>query len=335
MATAPTTAARAAAATTTSETTTPPPPPSLAGYARWVDRCNAPADELAALVPWYIGTAPVGLVRPALAQILAEKHGGVFVLDTEETTAGPPGALRLVPSLASADEPARTAALTPVMEALRDAGTITGWRGEAYPVSTGFAAPPLALLERAAAPHFGIRAYGVHVNGWVRNSPDGRADDPSSISLWVARRAGDKPTWPGRLDHIAAGGQPAGLGVSENVVKECGEEAGIPPALAARARPAGVVSYTAMQAAGPKRDVLFVYDLELPADFTPTPVDGEVDGFELLPLPAVADRVARTDDFKDNCNLVIIDFLVRKGFIAPESPGYLELVAGLRRGDVR
>ncbi len=53
--------------------------------------------------------------------------------------------------------------------------------------------------------------------------------------------------------------------------QECGEEAGIPPALAATAVAAGAVSYTALQPAGVKRDVLFVYDLRLPADFTPTP----------------------------------------------------------------
>jgi 8-oxo-dGTP pyrophosphatase MutT (NUDIX family) len=302
-----------------------------------VHRCNASPAELAALVPWYIGTAHVGLVRPALARTLAGKHGDVFLLEEE----GDGTALRLAPHLAAADAPARTAALAPVLASLRDDGTITGWRGEAYPVTLAFGAPPLATVERAAAPHLGVRAYGVHVNGWVRGGGDGggegghgEGDNPASLSLWVARRAADKPTWPGKLDHIAAGGQPANLGVTANVIKECGEEAGIPPSLAARARPAGVVSYTAMQAAGPKRDVLFVYDLELPRDFTPRPVDGEVDSFELLPLAAVADLVASTDEFKDNCNLVITDFLIRKGFLAPECEGYLDLVAGLRRGEV-
>lgn len=56
-----------------------------------------------------------------------------------------------------------------------------------------------------------------------------------------------------------------------NVVKECGEEAGIPPALAGRARPAGCVSYAGMTPDGLKRDVLFVYDLLLPSDFKPVP----------------------------------------------------------------
>ena len=64
---------------------------------------------------------------------------------------------------------------------------------------TSFHSEPLALVERAAAVHLGIKAYGVHVNGYVRG--------PFGIELWVATRSKDKPTWPGRLDHIVAGGQ--------------------------------------------------------------------------------------------------------------------------------
>jgi hypothetical protein len=38
------------------------------------------------------------------------------------------------------------------------------------------------------------------------------------------------------------------------------------------------------------------------------------------------------DTYKDNCNLVVIDFLVRHGFIGPETPGYLDIIRGLRPG---
>ena len=86
-----------------------------------------------------------------------------------------------------------------VLQELREGGALTGWRSESYPVLTSFHSEPLALVERAAAVHLGIKAYGVHVNGYVRG--------PSGIELWVATRSKDKPTWPGRLDHIVAGGQ--------------------------------------------------------------------------------------------------------------------------------
>ena len=43
------------------------------------------------------------------------------------------------------------------------------------------------------------QAYGVHINGYVETE--------AGLELWVARRSKDKPTWPGKLDHIVAGGQ--------------------------------------------------------------------------------------------------------------------------------
>ena len=37
--------------------------------------------------------------------------------------------------------------------------------------------------------------------------------------------------------------------------------------------------------------------------------------------------------YKPNCNLVVIDFLIRHGMITPESTMYLELCGALRSGD--
>jgi hypothetical protein len=58
-------------------------------------------------------------------------------------------------------------ASTGVLDQLRAKGVITGWRNEQYPVTADFYSEPAFLVERAAAVHFGIKAYGVHVNGWV------------------------------------------------------------------------------------------------------------------------------------------------------------------------
>lgn len=63
--------------------------------------------------------------------------------------------------------------------------------------------------------------------------------------------------------------------------------------------------------------------------------DSEVESFQLLDIREVAEIVSTTDDFKDNCNLVIIDFLIRHGVLRPESPGYLDLVSGLRQEDCK
>jgi hypothetical protein len=139
---------------------------------------------------------------------------------------------------------------------------------------------------------------------------------------------------PGKLDHIVAGGVPAGLDVVETLVKEAGEEAAIPPERAAAAVHAGVIGYAMERAEGLRRDWLHCYDLMLPADFTPEAVDGEVEAFELWPLPRVFETVRDTDDFKFNVNLVLIDLFIRHGVITGAEAVSLraELEAGTTRG---
>ena len=43
------------------------------------------------------------------------------------------------------------------------------------------------------------------------------------------------------------------------------------------------------------------------------------------------ETVSSTDEFKTNCAVVIIDFLVRHGYLSPEEPGYAALVKSLRQ----
>jgi len=81
-----------------------------------------------------------------------------------------------------------------------DRGLITGWRGELLPVAGAFSDPPIFLIERAAVPYFGIKGYGIHVNGFIRDGIDG-----AITHMWVGKRAKTKTLWPGMLDHIVAG----------------------------------------------------------------------------------------------------------------------------------
>ena len=290
---------------------------------RWVERCNA--GGRAGLVPLRLGAgagAVAGDLRPEFAERLGGM-GGAFALEG----GGAAGAeLRLAGRLQVAPLEEASEAVGRAMAELRDLGVISGWRDELYPISAGFHKEPLLLLERAAVPFFGVQAYGVHVCAFVRDAGGG-------LSMWVARRSLDKPTWPGMLDHLVAGGQPHGISPGDNVVKECMEEANLAEDLARHAIPAGAVSYEYLQDEGLKRDVLFCYDLELPASFEPSNNDGEVAEFMLWPIERVMRTIAETDEFKPNCNLVIIDFLIRHGCITPDHPEYLELVNRLRSGD--
>lgn len=62
----------------------------------------------------------------------------------------------------------------------------------------------------------------------------------------------------------------------------------------------------------------YVYDLELPLDFVPQNADGEVESFELLTAEECIQR-ALTPQFKTTGAPVLIDFLIRKGYINPEN----------------
>ncbi|RWR84737.1 nudix hydrolase 20, chloroplastic isoform X3 [Cinnamomum micranthum f. kanehirae] len=138
------------------------------------------------------------------------------------------------------------------------------------------------------------------------------------------------------LERAAApyyGIKPHGISCKENLLKECEDEAGIPRAISSTAVPVGAVSYMDINGYSYKRDVLFCYDLELPDGFTPINKDGEVESFKLIPVAQVAKVIRSTEIFKPNCNLVIIDFLFRHGFLTPEGCGYLQLLQSLRSGD--
>ena len=149
--------------------------------------------------------------------------------------------------------------------------------------------------------------------------------DPSTgeRQLWVA--AEPSKSTSGTLDSLVAGQQPAELSQYQNVVKEAGEEAGIPEELRG-ARGASASAATAASTSGQlKNDVLF--DLELP-DFEPIAVDGEVEGFERWDLDRVAAAVATGANnalgvhvVQAQLQLVVIDFLVRIGWLSADAPG--------------
>ncbi len=269
------------------------------GYLRHIRACNnarLPGDRVA----FRIGGTVVGWVKPAFAAKLVEcpevraDAGGVTLDDG--------------------------AALPAISRQLSDAGCYR-WRREAFDIRAEPDGPVLALLDRGALPSFGVVAVGVHVNGLVRRS-DG-------LHLWVARRAADKQLDPGKLDHIVAGGVPAGLSPAETLVKEAAEEAAITASLARQAVPVAVIEYAMERPEGLRRDRLHCYDLELPEDFCPEAADGEVEAFELWPVARVMQAVRDTDEFKFNVNLVLIDLFLRKGLVhGPEAAVLRDGLAG-------
>ncbi|KAL3535779.1 hypothetical protein ACH5RR_004240 [Cinchona calisaya] len=298
-------------------------PSDLQGFLDKVKLCNRNSEKQSEFMPFVIENQIVGYVHFGFADHL-RKFRDVFVFPKDNDAFGSNlGCHVTLHSLLKTAED-RTRAVGDVVKCLGKE-LIPGIRNELYPVISSFGAPVFFSVERAAAPYFGTKAYGVHMNGYVEK--DGQK------YLWLGKRSEAKPTYPGMLDHLVAGGLPHGISCQKNLVKECEEEAGIPSNISSKAISVGAISYMDIEGQRFKRDILFCYDLKLPEDFIPRNEDGEVESFKLVPVRHVANLIRNTEFFKANCNLVIIDFLFRHGYITPENFGYLKLLQSLRNGD--
>jgi 8-oxo-dGTP pyrophosphatase MutT (NUDIX family) len=274
-----------------------------------IDACNI--YDLNHFRSFHVESMRVGWVKHAFAEQL-KSWPEVFQVG--------PSAVTVSGHLRSFEQ--RTEGVAEVIGELLEKGMIARRHGEMYPVTASSRDKALMLMDRASAPYFGLRAFGQHLNGYVR--------DKGEIKMWLGRRAHTKWNDPKKLDNMVAGGVPYGIGLNENLAKECWEEAAIPAEMIEGVIPTGAITYCAETEKGLKPDVIYCYDLELPKDFKPRCTDGEVEGFVLWPLEKIAQVVRDTEEVKHNCNLVIIDFLIRHGFITPTEKNYLELVHSLR-----
>ncbi|WFD18601.1 thiamine diphosphokinase [Malassezia caprae] len=208
----------------------------------------------------------------------------------------------------------RTRAMNEVAVWMRDhrmfPDPLDGWRNEQYAIyGPGERARIAFTLERAACALFGLATFGVHLTA---HTPDGR--------IWVPKRSSTKSTWPGFYDNSVAGGITAGDGPLATVVRECEEEAGLPPPLVReRVQAAGVLTYFYKTERGWRQpEMQYVYDLLLPPDVVLAPSDGEAESFEPLDRTTILERMLQ-GTFKPNCTLVLLDFFIRHGWLTAES----------------
>ena len=199
-------------------------------------------------VPLELAGNRIGWLRPALAARLGAWPGVLRARSDRVVLLNPYG-------------------LDAVVEQLAKEGLIPGWRNERYRIAELFE------IERAAARPFGLTTHAVHLNGIVGGE-----------RMWLARRSATKPIDPGMLDNLVGGGVTAGLAPDHVLVKESWEEAGIPAELSRKAMPRGTTSVLREVPEGVQSEIIFIYDLALPADFRPRNQDGEVSEFKLLPF---------------------------------------------------
>ncbi|KAL6928878.1 hypothetical protein ACO0SA_002208 [Hanseniaspora valbyensis] len=210
-----------------------------------------------------------------------------------------------------------------------------GWRNEKYTVHT-IDKKPYFMIERAMVTIFGILTFGIHVNGFFY-------DSESKLRMWIPRRSKTKATWPLKLDNVVAGGLGNGDSVDKTLWKELKEEANLDkPTIENNIKMVGCLSYFYFSddldtcKFDDEKNVLtseleFIYDLEFPTTVIPKINDSEVHEFKHYSLQELVDLL-KSNDFKPNCSLVVVDFLVRHGYInVTNEPNYTEILLKTHR----
>jgi 8-oxo-dGTP pyrophosphatase MutT (NUDIX family) len=217
---------------------------------------------------------------------------------------GPPRALALRLPAATRD-----ARLAEIHALLNRRGHIRGWRAEPYPLRDR-AGREHGTIERAASRFWGTLTLGAHCNGYVADA-EGRP-----THLWIARRSQTKPTDPGRLDNLVAGGVAQGQTPAAALVREAWEEAGLAPPQLEGLVTGSVVEVDCDVAEGRQHEHIHVFDLALPAGFEPRNTDGEVAEHRLMPLAEAYARAA-AGELTTDAALATFDFAWRRGPIEP------------------
>lgn len=243
----------------------------------------------------------------------------------------------------------RTAALDIVTNQLISSGVISHKHSDNYPVSPfsehdDLVTPQkLAHVNRSTAPYIGIDSVGVHLHCYVCQHQN---DGCSTIKgLWLAKRASTKSHHPNFWDPTVAGGQPVNLSLYENIIKEAHEEAGVPSEWLNLDGVASETKFTdhthdpiTITTAKPdgsclKRSLYYSFDLQVPADWTPTAVDGEVSEFKLYSVKELAEELRFGNSVRPAMRSVLLDFMIRHGLWREDDLGQLEELRNAMRNE--
>ncbi len=270
-----------------------------------INYCN-----VSEFVPFYIEDDQLGKIHKSNVGFL---DPGLFIVTDYK--------ILLNPALKTTEE--RTKKMHEFNLHLKHSGVIKRWRDEPYIVSRSYGEPIIMFIEREATEFYGTMKYGVHLNGYT--IVDGQA------KMWVQKRAMNKSVDPGKFDCLVSGGYNASQNAIDKIIEECYDESNIKKELAEKIKPVSLISYGMQQGTFFRRSTAFVFDLELPMGFVPKSNDGEVESFCLFDYEQIIHMINNTQDLKDNCDLIITDFMIRHGVIMSDKPYYVEVVKSLRQ----
>ena len=199
--------------------------------------------------------------------------------------------------------------LLPVMPDYSALGGID-WFG----ISTDFSQKPLAAVKRFYASYLGIKNESVFLNGY------------KSDGYWVAKRSQFVDDAKGQLDILVAGAIDYRDSVLDSLAEEADKEAGLTERDLNKAKKIGVLKHHYLNARGFLLSENFhVFDLEMGDDILPvTKLPREVEDFQLLPLTRDT-KLIEDNDFKFELTIVLVDFLIRHGYINENDPGFNEI----------
>jgi 8-oxo-dGTP pyrophosphatase MutT (NUDIX family) len=274
---------------------------------------RVPAFERSRFRPFRCGDQRIGWIVDGFADELASDPA-LFRIE--------PDAVHLADSLG--DVETRSAAVNAFVWQRRHLPWFRRWNDEYAAVAPGLADKAVLNLARCASVPFGIRTFGAAVNAYVRVGTE--------LRFWVAQRQRGEPEFGGQLDNLACGFIAAGRSPAKVAEAELGEEAGIDAGLAAPLHAVGAVRGCRQEIEGVRPFSIYCFDLELDGETIPVNRDGEIDGFELLSLEQLIDRL-EAGYFKFNAVWVVVDWLMRMGAVSPEGRCFVELSTALRQSD--
>ncbi|KAL7511403.1 hypothetical protein ACHAXN_008601 [Cyclotella atomus] len=278
-----------------------------------------------------VGNVETSFIKPTLLQCLDDAGDPVF---THDNLTNKDGVTRDVlrmnidteSQISVLDETQlfekRTALLDQVTNQLLTVGVISRKHSDMYPVTPLTEQTnqrKLALVNRSTAPFLGIDSIGVHLHCYVcqdnTNKPTG---------VWLAKRAPNKSHHPNFWDPTVAGGQPVDLSLHENIIKEAHEEAGVPSewlridnttqndtVLTDHTHDPLTITTAKSDGSCMKRSMYYSFDLQVPIEWRPTAVDGEVSEFKPYSVQDLEEELRHGDSVRPAMRSVLLDFMIR------------------------
>ncbi len=215
----------------------------------------------------------------------------------------------------------------------REKGTfqvLNGWANEVFPVY-GPNKELVVSIERAAAPLFGIVTYGVQLLAYQQN--------PEGVSVWIARRAKTKRTFPSMLDSTVGGSLRTGESPFECLVRECAEEASFTKdQVKEYAIATGTINYIALtdeRGGGVlgllSPEIQFTYEMKIPKEIIPKLGDNEAESITLFTIDELKAALSK-GEFTPANGCIVLDFFIRHGILIFESEkDYIEIASRLHR----